>query len=281
VSAATAEPAPAPATAPPQAPLAARVRAYLPQPRMAARVWRRDLRVFSKLWKGALLPQFFDPVLYLLAMGFGLGAYVARIQGIPYEQFIGSGLVASAVMWAASFETTWNIYFKMEETRLYDAILTTPIEVPDVVAGEVAWAATRAVVYGTAFIVVVSLFGLVESPWAVALPAFLALGGACFATMGMTFTTLVARVDLYSYYYTLLITPMFLFSGIFYPLDRLPDWTHVVAWFTPLYHLVEIARGLILGPELLGVLGNALWLVVLTAVLFVLPVRAMRRRLVA
>ena len=271
----------APAAAPPHAPLGARLRGYVPQPRMAARVWRRDLRVFSKLWKGALLPQFFDPVLYLLAMGFGLGAYVARIQGIPYEQFIGSGLVASAVMWAASFETTWNIYFKMEETRLYDAILTTPIEVPDVVAGEVAWAATRALVYGTAFLVVVSLFGLVESPWAVALPAFLALGGACFATMGMTFTTLVARVDLYSYYYTLLITPMFLFSGIFYPLDRLPEWTHVVAWFTPLYHLVEIARGLILGPELLGVLGNAVWLVVLMAVLFVLPVRAMRRRLVA
>jgi lipooligosaccharide transport system permease protein len=262
-------------------PLGVRLRSYVPDLRMASRVWRRDFRVFSKLWRSSLLPQFFDPVLYLLAMGFGLGAYVARIQGIPYEQFIGAGLLASSVMWAASFETTWNIYFKMEETRLYDAILTTPVEVQDVVAGEVLWAATRSIVYGTAFLIVVAAFGLVESPWAVTAPAFLALGGACFATMGMTFTTVVARVDLYSYYYTLLITPMFLFAGIFYPLDRLPEWTHVVAWFTPLYHLVEITRDLVLGPELLPVLGNALWLVVLTALLFVVPVRAMRRRLVA
>lgn len=255
--------------------------AYVPSVRAASRLWRRNLRVFSKLWKGALLPNFFDPLLYLLALGFGLGAYLQQVEGIPYEKFIGSGLLASSVMWAASFETTWNIYFKMQETRLYDAILTTPVEVEDVVLAEVAWGATRAVIYGTAFLVVVALFGLVESPWALALPPFLFLGGACFATMGITFTTVVARVELYSYYYTVLITPLFLFSGIFYPLDRLPEWVHVVAWLTPLYHLVQISRGLVLGPELLPILGNALWLLVLTAVLFVVPVRAMRRRLVA
>jgi lipooligosaccharide transport system permease protein len=258
-----------------------RLRAYLPSPRFAARVWRRDMRVFSKLWKGALLPQFFDPVFYLAAMGFGLGTYLTRVNGIDYAQFIGSGLIASAVMWAASFETTWNIYFKMEENRLYDAILTTPVEVQDLVAAEVAWAATRALIYGSAFLGIVALFGLVESPWAVVVPLFLVLGGTCFATMGMTFTTLVARVELYSYYYTLFITPLFLFSGIFYPLDRLPDWTHVVAWFTPLYHLVQITRGLVLGPDALAVIGNAAWLAVVTLAIFVVPVRAMRRRLVA
>ncbi len=255
--------------------------AYVPDVRAASRVWRRNLRVFSKLWKGALLPNFFDPLLYLLALGFGLGTYLQQVEGIPYEKFIGSGLLASSVMWAASFETTWNIYFKMQETRLYDAILTTPVEVEDVVLAEIAWAATRALIYGSAFLVVVALFGLVDSPWAVVLPPFLFLGGACFATMGMTFTTVVARVELYSYYYTVLITPLFLFSGIFYPLDGLPGWAQTVAWFTPLYHLVEISRGLVLGPDLLDVLGNALWLAALTAALFVVPVRAMRRRLVA
>ena len=255
--------------------------AYLPSARMAARVWRRDLRVFSKLWKGALLPNFFDPLLYLLAMGFGLGAYLSSVEGIPYVQFVGSGLVASAVMWAASFESTWNVYFKMEENRLYDAILTTPVEVQDLVAGETAWAATRAVIYGTSFLGVVAVFGIVESPWAVLAPLFLVLGGACFAIMGVTFTSLVHRADYYSYYYTLLITPLFLFSGIFYPLDRLPEWSHVVAWCTPLYHLVEITRGLVLGPEALDVAGHAAWLAVVTLTLFWVPVRAMRRRLVA
>ena len=260
---------------------AARMHAYLPSLRMAARVWRRDVRVFSKLWKGALLPNFFDPLLWLLAMGFGLGTYLSSVEGVPYVDFVGSGFVASAVMWAASFESTWNVYFKMEENRLYDAILTTPVEVQDLVAGEAAWAATRAAIYGTTFLGVVAAFGLVDSPWAALAPPFLLLGGTCFAMMGITFTSLVRRADYYSYYYTLLITPLFLFSGIFYPLDRLPEWSHVVAWFTPLYHLVEIARGLVLDPDALAVTGHAAWIAVVTLALFAVPVRSMRRRLVA
>ena len=254
---------------------------YVPSLQGVMAVWRRDMRVFSKVWKGALLPQFVDPLFYLVAMGFGLGTYLATIQGIPYREFIAPGLVASSVMWAASFETTWNVYFKMEESRLYDAVLSTPVEVQDLVSGEVAWAATRALVYGTSFLAIVAAFGLVKSPWALAMPVFLALGGACFAMLGMTFTSLTPRMELYSYYYTLFITPLFLFSGIFYPLDKLPDWATVVAWFTPLYHLVEISRSLILHPDALTVLGNALWIAVLTALLFGIPVNRMRRRPVA
>jgi lipooligosaccharide transport system permease protein len=256
------------------------VTAYLPNPRIALRVWRRDLRVFSKIWKGALLPQFFDPLFYLVAMGFGLGAYVARINGIPYRDFIGPGLVASAVMWSASFEVTWNVFFKMEETRLYDSVLATPVEVQDLVLAEIAWAATRAVIYGTTFTLIVAVFGLVDSPWFVLAPLFLALGGACFGMLGLTFTSLIRTMDWYSFYYTLFITPLFLFSGIFYPLDKLPGWVSTLAWFTPLYHLVQITRPLVLGPHLWPVLGNALWLVVLIGALYVIPVRAMRRRLV-
>ena len=202
---------------------------YVPSPKATLSVWRRDLRVFGKAWKGALLPQFLDPLFYLLAMGFGLGTYLASVEGIPYEQFIGPGLIASAVMWAASFESTWNVYFKMAETRLYDAILTTPVEVPELVAGEVAWAATRALIYGTVFLGMILAFGLVDSPWAATAPLFLAIGGACFATMGIAFTTVVARGDYYSYFYTLFITPLVLFSGIFSPLDDLPEWVSVVS----------------------------------------------------
>jgi lipooligosaccharide transport system permease protein len=252
-----------------------------PSPRLAYRVWRRNVRVFGKLWKGSLAPQFIDPVFYLLAMGFGLGKYLTHVDGITYKAFVGTGLIASAVMWAASFETTWNIYFRMQETRLYDSILTTPVEVPDIVAAELGWAATRSLIYGTVFLGVVGAFGLIESAWALLIPFAVVLGGLCFGSMGLTFTAVVGKIDYYSYYYTLFITPMFLFSGLFYPLTRLPDWVHVAAWFTPLYHLVNLTRGLALGPDLGDVAANALWLVVLVALLFPIPVRAMRRRLVA
>src|ERR671930_479726 len=132
----------------------------MPRLRDALKVWRRNARVFSHIWKGALLPLFLDPLFYLVSLGFGLGTYLASVNGIPYKEFIAGGLVASSVMWAASFETTWNVFFKMEETRLYDSMLTTPVEVPDLVAAEVAWAATRALVYGTSFLVIVTAFGL-------------------------------------------------------------------------------------------------------------------------
>jgi len=249
--------------------------------RIATRVWYRDARNFSKLWKGALLPTFLDPMFYLLAMGFGLGTYLASIQGIPYKEYIAPGLIASAAMWAASFETTYNIYIKMNESRLYDAMVATPVEVPDIVAGEVAWAATRSLVYGTAFLVVITVFGLVGSWWALTIPFFVLIGGACFATIGMLFTAVIPKIDLYSYFFTLFVTPMFLFSGIFFPLDRLPNAIEWLAWFTPLYHLVNVVRELSTGPELLPVVGNTAWLLVLTFLLYLPLASRMRGRLIS
>src|SRR3954467_12898103 len=145
----------------------------------AIAVWRRNARVFSHIWKGALLPLFLDPLFYLVSLGFGLGTYLASVNGIPYKDFIAPGLCASAVMWAATFETTWNTFFKMAQSRQFDAILATPVEPEDLVLGELLWAATRAFVYGTVFLVVVVALGLTSSPWVIALPPFLFLGGAC------------------------------------------------------------------------------------------------------
>jgi lipooligosaccharide transport system permease protein len=253
----------------------------IPSPRHSAAVWRRNAGVFSKLWRGALLPTFLDPFFYLLALGFGLGTYVARINGIPYEDFIAPGLIASAAMWSSAFETTYNVYFRMNELRLYDNVLSTPVEVQDLVAGDLAWSATRSTLYGTVVLVVVAAFGLIGSWWAVLIPPFVALGGLCISVIGYTFTSLIPKIDLYSYFFTLGITPMFLFSGIFFPFDRLPDWAEVVAWFTPLYHLVEITRGMATGPNALSIFANAVWLAVVSGVLFLIPVRAVRRRLVA
>ena len=256
------------------------LRELVPAPRYAAAVWLRNARVFSKLWKGALWPQFLDPLFYLVALGFGLGTYVATVNGIPYKEFIGPGLIASAAMWASSFECTYNVYLRMNETRLYDNILATPVEVQDLVAGDLAWSSSRAALYGTSFLIIVTLFGLVSSPWAILIPPFVFIGGLCFSVIGYTFTALIPKIDLYSYFFTLGITPMFLFSGIFFPFSQLPGWVEVVAWFLPLYHLVEITRGLATGPDALQVLIHTVWLLVVSAALFTIPVRALRAKLV-
>jgi lipooligosaccharide transport system permease protein len=257
------------------------LRDLVPSPRHAAAIWRRNAHVFSKLWKGALLPTFLDPFFYLLALGFGLGTYIAHgINGIPYKEFVAPGLIASAAMWSSAFETTYNVYFRMNELRLYDNVLSTPVEAQDVVAGDIAWSATRATVYGTVVLIVVASVGLVSSPWAILIPPFVLLGGLCFSVIGYTFTSLIPKIDLYSYFFTLGITPMFLFSGIFFPFNQLPGWVEVVAWLTPLYHLVEITRGMATGPDGVQILIHTVWLAVVSAALFPIPVRALRAKLV-
>jgi lipooligosaccharide transport system permease protein len=128
-------------------------------------------------------------------------------------------------------------------------------------------------------LVVVAAFGLISSAWAILIPPFVILGGLCFSVIGYTFTTLIPKIDLYSYFFTLGITPMFLFSGIFFPFNQLPGWVEVVAWFMPLYHLVEITRGLATGPEVVSIAVNAAWLAAVSIALFVVPVRALRRKL--
>jgi lipooligosaccharide transport system permease protein len=253
----------------------------VPDLRLALQVWSRDARVFSRVWRGALLPLFLDPLLYFFALGFGLGTYLATINGVPYRDFIAPGLVGSAVMWAAAFETTWNLFYKVDESRQFDAVLATPAEVEDVVLGELLWAATRATVYGTVFLAVVAALGYVDSPWALAMPPFLFLGGACFAICGIAYTAYVRKSDLFTFYFTLFITPMFLFGGIFFPYDDLPGWAQAAAWLTPLYHVVAISRELATGPEALEVAVHTAWLLAVTLALFAVPVRGFRRRLVA
>ncbi|AHY46391.1 ABC-2 type transporter [Rubrobacter radiotolerans] len=252
---------------------------YLPSPRGAFRVWQRDLTVFGKFWKAALFPNFIEPFFYLAALGLGLGAFVQDINGQDYLYFIAPGLLASNAMFAASFEATFNTYVKFRINRVYDAIISTPVNAEDVVFGEYLWAGTRAAVYGSAFLLVLVVLGLVTSPWALLLPPFIFLMGLMFSVMGMLFTSLIRSIDFYAYYFTLVITPMFLFSGIFFPLEDFPAPVPQLAWFMPLYHAVNVCRELATGPSL-SVLWDLAWILVFTAALSLIPVQIMRRRLV-
>ncbi len=259
----------------------------LPSPRGSFRVWQRNVTIFGKYWKSIMAPNFVEPLLYLAALGLGLGAFIQQggINGQSYIQYIAPGLLASNAMFAASFESTFNTFVKLKIDRIYDAIITTPVNAEDVVAGEYLWAGTRAALYGTGFLAVLTVLGyafgepLITSWWALLIPPMLLIIGIMFSVMGTLFTSLIERIDLYSYYFTLVVTPLFLFSGIFFPVEDFPSPVPQIAWFTPLYHAVNVCRELATGPSP-AVLVDVAWIVVFTLVLALIPVQIMRRRLI-
>lgn len=209
----------------------------------AISVWHRNLAMYRRTWKWNILPNFFEPVFYLLAIGIGLGAYIQEMGGLPYAVFLAPGLVCVAAMNGASFEVTYNIFVRMHYEKTYDAMLTTPVQPDDILAGEVLWAITRALIYGGCFYLVAAAWGLLPwhaAAWAVVVTA---LTGLLFAAIGLVFSLQIQTIDLFSFYFTLFLTPLFLFSDVFFPLaERLSGAWLWVAEALPLLHPVRLAR---------------------------------------
>lgn len=256
------------------------VRAPRVRIRSAWRLWQRNATIYRRVYKFNLLPNFFEPFFYLLAMGLGLGAYLTHVHGIRYIDYIARGLVATAAMYGASFEVTYNCFVKLHFGKIYDAIVATPLSPEDVALGELLWGTTRSLLYGMIFAGVAASFGVVHSWMVVFTPAAVALIGMMFAVLGLAYTTMVPLIDYFSYYWTMFMTPMFLFSGIFFPLTRLPGWVRALAWFVPLHQAVDLMRALILAGDARAAAGAAAWIAVVTLLLFFLPLNLLRRRLI-
>lgn len=253
---------------------------YRLHPRLTFRVWQRELTLYRRIWPSTILSTLFDPILYLLAMGFGVGAYITSdVEGVSYLQFIAPGLVASSIMYAAAFEAAWNSYVRIFHERSYEAMMTTPADLEDVVAGEIAWGATRALIYSVVMLGVLAAFGLIRSPLALLIPLVAFLGGTMFMVVGLTYTVRVKHMDQLTFLFTLGVTPMFLFSGIFFPLAGLPAWVQTVAWASPLFHLVEVVRALAIGSVGAITAVHLAWMVGITLLLWGLPSLVLRRRL--
>ena len=247
--------------------------------RWAFKVLRRNIIVFRKTWITNMTFYFVEPLLYLSAMGLGLGAFIGEINGTSYIQFIAPGIIASSAMWSAASESTYGSFVKMHFQKIYHAMVAAPLEIEEVVAGEILYAVFKAVIYGTIILIVITVFGLVPSLWALLTPLVLVLAGFVFALLGMIWTGLVPKIDSFSFFFTLVITPMFLFSGVFFPIDNLPGFVQTAAWFLPLYHVVVLLRALVFGNVGLFMLIHAAILVALIIILFPFPQRLMRKRL--
>jgi lipooligosaccharide transport system permease protein len=245
----------------------------------AFHVWQRQWLVYTKLYKTSFALNFAEPALYLVAMGMGLGAFVKDIHGQPYIKFIAPGIIASSSVFAAVYECTYGTYIRMTFQKTFDAILATPVGLDDLVAGELLWGATKSVIFGVTILIVIALFGLADSGLVLLSIPFIFVGGLVFAELSVICCAIVPGIDSFSYFYTLFMTPLFLFSGIFFPLDALPRVVANMAVFTPLYHLVNVCRALSAG-DLFSAAGSMVWIVVFAAVLLPLPFRLMRKRII-
>lgn len=247
-------------------------------------VWRRNLDVYRATWKVSFLPPLLEPALYLVAFGAGLGTLVKEVPWdggmVGYTAFIAPGLIAIAIMQNAFFENTFASFVRMYYQKTFDAILCTPLNLDEIVAGEIAWGATKSALAALLMGAVIWLFGLLALPAALLLVPLALLGGLVFGSIAMCFTAKVAHIELFNLPVFLFITPMFLFGGTFFPVANLPGWAQAVAHLLPLTHLAELCRAAAFGrfrPELAV---SVAYLALLALLFFPLAVHLMRGRLI-
>jgi lipooligosaccharide transport system permease protein len=250
----------------------------------ALRVWQRNRDVYLVTWKTNLVPPLLEPILYLLAFGAGVGTLVDQVpyrgEMMSYTAFIAPGLLATQVMFQAFFETTYNTFVRMYYQRTFDAIIATPLSLEDVMAGELLWGATKGGIGCTVMLLTVSAFGLVRYPEALWIVPFSFLAGLFFAGLGLCFTGMVPAIDAFNFPTFLLVIPMFLFSGTFFPVEVLPGWAQWLAEALPLTHVCDFMREVSLGRVGADLVGDTLYLAVTAPPLALLGIYLMKRRLV-
>ena len=253
-------------------------------------VWRRNFDVFTKTIAVNFLPSLLEPILYLLAFGFGLGGFIPSIQGQSYIRFIAPALVAISVMNGSFFECTFATFVRMYFQKTFDAIVATPVSVEEVVAGELLWGATRATINTTIVLAVVAAFGLISTPLFLLVIPFAFFGGLMFASIAMCFTSVAPNIDFFNFPSFLFLTPMFFLCGTFFPLTSasIPKGIQVFAMAVlPLTHVVNVMRGLVSGhvEPILGlspamlILVSLTWIIIVTMVFFILSINLMKKRL--
>jgi lipooligosaccharide transport system permease protein len=257
---------------------------YFSIPKLSSRVmtvWLRNWDVFMKTYKVNFLPPFIEPLLYLFALGFGLGTFIDEIEGMSYARFIAPALIAISIMYSSFFECTFSSYVRMYYQKTFDAIIATPLSIEEVITGELLWGASRSLINATIMLPLLWAFGLIELPESLLIIPFAFLAGLLFATIAMCFTAITPNIMALNYPAFLFITPMFLFSGTFFPLSLLPGPVQYFALAVlPLTHVVTIVRALTLGAVNGMLLFNLIWIILATAIFFLLSVNLMKKRLI-
>jgi lipooligosaccharide transport system permease protein len=250
----------------------------------AVYVWRRNADVYLTTWATNFLPPLLEPFQYLVAFGLGLGTAVGVLHfrglPVPYMSFIAPGTIAIAIMFWAFFETTYSSFVRMYYQKTFDAMLATPLTIEDVISGELLWGATKSVVAAGIMLVVLSCFGFVHYPGGLWVMPLAAVGGLLFASLGMIATALVPTIEVFNLPIFLVIFPMFVFGGTFFPVENLPAWARWISMALPLTHISRLVRGATLNRLVASDLAVGAGFAAGAAALALLAIACMRRRLV-
>jgi lipooligosaccharide transport system permease protein len=240
----------------------------------------REVVNFSSFWRSSTFSSTVDPTIYLLAFGFGFGSLVSTVAGVPYIEFVATGIVATTVLFAGAFPAMYSTFVKYEFQHTYDAILAAPVDTEELVTGEALWIAARVGVYGTVPIIVGIIFGLDPSWGMLLVPPIAALSAYGWATFGIFIAAKSDKIESFSYWQSGLLTPMFLVAGTFFPLSGLPQWAQVLGNLNPLYHCVQLVRDSVFGDWSWATLGHFAFLVGFALIAWRLAIRYMERKLI-
>lgn len=258
---------------------ARRRRLHRIEPTAVLGVMSRDVTMFGRYWKTTTFSSVVDPTIYLLAFGLGFGALVSTINGIGYKEYLGTGIVATAVLFSSAFPAMYGTFIKYRFQRTYDAFLAAPVDAEEIVSAEVLWIGIRAGIYGNAPLLVAIAFGLTPRWTALLVPVVCFATGVGFAAFGVFVAAVAGSIDNFNYVQSGLLTPLFLIAGTFFPIDGLPEGLQVVAQVNPLHHLVELVRGSAFGFEAVDLIRLAV-LVAFAVAMWRIAVRRMTRRLI-
>ena len=242
-------------------------------------IWKRNFLVWKKLAVASVLGTIADPLITLIAFGYGLGGLLQTVNGIPYIQFLASGSICMSVMMAASFEALYSAFSRMHVQKTWEALLNAPIALDDVVLAEMLWAATKSLFSGVAILLVIFMLGIGLHPQVLVVLPLLFLIGMTFASLGLIVNALAKGYDFFTYYFTLALTPMVFLSGVYYPTSQLPSWLQTFANILPLGAAVRLIRPLLLGKWPATLVADVAVLIVYCVGGFYLATILTRRRL--
>lgn len=255
-------------------------RLRLVEPAALAGVWRHERALFGRYWLSTTFSSVVEPTIYLLAFGAGFGSLVGASLGYDYVDFLGTGVVATAVLFTSAFGGMFTTFIRRVYQRTYDAVLAAPVDVHELVIGESTWHAAKAGGYGCAPLLVAMAMGLDPAAGMLAVPLIGFLTGLGFALFGMWVSSVVPAINSFDYVISGLLTPLFLVAGTFFPVDQLPAWAQTAAVLNPLFHCVELVRHAAFGWQPLADLGHLAALGAFATAMAALAVRGLRRKLI-